>query len=157
MMQTAGYFPSVPSPLPASPQHTSTESLRASVAHLLSKAHNLPCSKVAQAFSQLVQPTSRFQLALDALLPILDDHVEVRHPHSACAFVFISHKGLRTHLGLLHLVFPIRPPSNHHQSVRVGFVCYIRERDRSGSELGERRKCSRERSVRVCLVEDLER
>ncbi|PPR02530.1 hypothetical protein CVT24_001956 [Panaeolus cyanescens] len=48
------------------------DSIRASVGHLLNKAFSLPCSTGALAFSQLVQPTSRFQLALDALLPVLD-------------------------------------------------------------------------------------
>ena len=43
-----------------------------SVGHLLSKACSNTCSTAAQAFAQLVQPTARFQLALDALLPILD-------------------------------------------------------------------------------------
>ncbi len=46
--------------------------VRASVGHLLSRAYTLPCSTAAQAFIQLVQPTSRFQLALDVLLPLLD-------------------------------------------------------------------------------------
>lgn len=79
MMQTASYFAP---PLSSSPHQPSTESLRESVAQLLSRAHNLPCSKASQAFAQLVQPISRFQLALDALLPLLDDHVEVTpKPH----------------------------------------------------------------------------
>ena len=46
--------------------------LNASVGHLLSKACSNTCFTAAQAFAQLVQPTARFQLALDALLPILD-------------------------------------------------------------------------------------
>ena len=46
--------------------------VKASVAHLLTKAYSLPCSTAAQAFTHLVQPTARFQLALDALLPLLD-------------------------------------------------------------------------------------
>lgn len=56
---------SPPTPVP-------TSDARASVNHLLTRAHSLPCSKGAQAFTQLVQPTARFQVALDALLPILD-------------------------------------------------------------------------------------
>ncbi|KAG7086048.1 hypothetical protein E1B28_003569 [Marasmius oreades] len=48
--------------------------VRAAVAHLLSKAYSLPCSTAAHSFSNLVQPTSRFQLALDALLPILESN-----------------------------------------------------------------------------------
>lgn len=51
--------------------------VKASVAHLLTKAYSLPCSTAAQAFTHLVQPMARFQLALDALLPLLDiDAVE---------------------------------------------------------------------------------
>ncbi|KDQ50785.1 hypothetical protein JAAARDRAFT_141358 [Jaapia argillacea MUCL 33604] len=66
-MQTATYrVPPPPTPM------TAPDPLRASVSHLLSRAYGLPCSTAAQAFVQLVQPTSRFQLALDALLPILD-------------------------------------------------------------------------------------
>lgn len=84
-MQTASYF--TPQ-LSSSPQQHSTESLRASVTLLLSNAHNLPCSKVYHSFSQLVQPISRFQLALDALLPLLEDHVEVSCPMYRVIAVF---------------------------------------------------------------------
>jgi hypothetical protein len=73
--------PSMPSAaflVPSLPAHlTSGDPLRASVGHLLSRAYALPCSTAAQAFSQLVQPTSRFQLALDALLPLLNTSSEV--------------------------------------------------------------------------------
>jgi hypothetical protein len=63
---------------PSMPTHkASGDPLRASVSHLLSRAYALPCSAAAQAFSQLVQPTSRFQLALDALLPLLSNSSEV--------------------------------------------------------------------------------
>lgn len=57
-------------PPPAAQGHT--DPLYASVGHLLSKACSNTCFTAAQAFAQLVQPTARFQLALDALLPILD-------------------------------------------------------------------------------------
>lgn len=78
MMQTAGYHANqVPQLRARSSQQPSTESIRASVAQLLSQAHNLPCSKVAQAFAQLLPHISRFQLALDALLPSLDEGNEV--------------------------------------------------------------------------------
>ncbi|KAJ8690814.1 hypothetical protein PTI98_012212 [Pleurotus ostreatus] len=46
--------------------------VRASVSHLMSRTLSLPCSTAAQAFSQLIQPTMRFQVALDALLPLLE-------------------------------------------------------------------------------------
>ncbi|KAI0033045.1 hypothetical protein K488DRAFT_48530 [Vararia minispora EC-137] len=39
---------------------------------ILTRGHTLPCSTAAHAFSQIVQPSNRFQLALDALLPILE-------------------------------------------------------------------------------------
>ncbi|KIM89745.1 hypothetical protein PILCRDRAFT_812546 [Piloderma croceum F 1598] len=71
-MQSAAFLgPSLPAHL------TSGDPLRASVGHLLSRAYALPCSTAAQAFSQLVQPTSRFQLALDALLPLLSTSSEL--------------------------------------------------------------------------------
>jgi len=56
----------------APPPPSAPDPVRVSVGHLLSRAYSLPCSTAAQAFTQLVQPTSRFQLALDALLPLLD-------------------------------------------------------------------------------------
>ncbi|KAF8627554.1 hypothetical protein AX15_004374 [Amanita polypyramis BW_CC] len=64
------------SPRPASTMGPSTprpmDPVKASVAHLLTRAYSLPCSTAAQAFTNLVQPMARFQLALDALLPLLD-------------------------------------------------------------------------------------
>ncbi|KAL1740650.1 hypothetical protein HDZ31DRAFT_47074 [Schizophyllum fasciatum] len=46
--------------------------VRASVGHLLQRAYALPCSTAAQAFAHIVQPIARFQLALDILLPLLE-------------------------------------------------------------------------------------
>ena len=74
MMETASYHATNQVSQLKAP---STESIRASVAQLLSQAHNLPCSKAAHAFSQLLPHVSRFQLALDALLPSLDEGNEV--------------------------------------------------------------------------------
>ena len=48
------------------------DQVHASVSHLLTRAYSLPCSTAAQAFAGLVQPIARFQLALDALLPLLN-------------------------------------------------------------------------------------
>lgn len=45
------------------------------VSDLLSKTYSLPCSAAAQAFSQIAEQTSRFQLALNVLLPHLDPQV----------------------------------------------------------------------------------
>ena len=80
MMRTVGYHNTSQMPqLPArSFQQPSTQSIRASVAQLLSQAHNIPCLKAAQAFAQLLPHISRFQLALDALLPSIDEGNEVR-------------------------------------------------------------------------------
>ena len=50
----------------------SSDPVKASVTHLLARAYALPCSTAAQAFTNLVQPVARFQLALEALLPLLD-------------------------------------------------------------------------------------
>jgi hypothetical protein len=65
-MHAAAYHIQPPPAAQAQP-----DPLNTSVGHLLSKACSNTCSTAAQAFAQLVQPTARFQLALDALLPIL--------------------------------------------------------------------------------------
>lgn len=54
-------------------QIASADPVRASVSNLLSRAYGHSCAVAAQAYSQLVQPTARFQLALDALLPVLEN------------------------------------------------------------------------------------
>ncbi|KAG6887346.1 hypothetical protein C0992_012775 [Termitomyces sp. T32_za158] len=58
--------------LPPQSMSTMADPVRASVKYLLARAFTLPCSTAAEAYTQIVQPTSRFQLALDALLPLLD-------------------------------------------------------------------------------------
>lgn len=72
MMQTASYYAT---PVPPAP--TAPDPLRVSVNHLLARAHNIPCTAAAQAFTQLVQPSNRFQVALDVLLPLLSGNAEV--------------------------------------------------------------------------------
>ncbi|KAE9397874.1 hypothetical protein BT96DRAFT_966122 [Gymnopus androsaceus JB14] len=74
--------PSISSSLSSNPSPSPLDQLLTSIRHLLSRALSLPCSTAAQAFTQLVQPTLRFQLALDALLPVLEasnanDHSQV--------------------------------------------------------------------------------
>ncbi|KAJ7447646.1 hypothetical protein FB451DRAFT_777157 [Mycena latifolia] len=52
---------------------------RASVADLTrdcTRASSLPCSAATPAFAQLAQSTSNFQLALDALFPVLDSQAQ---------------------------------------------------------------------------------
>ncbi|KAG0698543.1 hypothetical protein DFH29DRAFT_940659 [Suillus ampliporus] len=75
-MAGSRFFPKSPTPSNFSSQtfpiqKGSGDPTRASVVHLLARAHSLPCSAASQAFVQLVQPTARFQLALDLLLPLL--------------------------------------------------------------------------------------
>ena len=78
-MQSYSLQSTIPTKLTTPPSQQfkslSSDPVRASVSHLLAKAFSLPCSTAAQAFVQLVQPTARFQLALDALLPILDSEM----------------------------------------------------------------------------------
>ncbi|TBU29758.1 hypothetical protein BD309DRAFT_961631 [Dichomitus squalens] len=75
MMQTASFYQP-----PLAAKQTSSlmgDSTRASVNHLLAGAYSTPCSTAAHAFVQIVPPLSRFQLALDVLMPMLDASVEL--------------------------------------------------------------------------------
>ncbi|KAI0752102.1 hypothetical protein C8Q74DRAFT_1211665 [Fomes fomentarius] len=74
MMQTVSYYQ--PS-LAAKKTATMGDATRASVHHLLAGAFATPCSTTAHNFMQMVPPLSRFQLALDVLMPILDAPVEL--------------------------------------------------------------------------------
>ncbi|KAJ6616301.1 hypothetical protein B0H10DRAFT_2037499 [Mycena sp. CBHHK59/15] len=56
----------------STPPPPSAADARAAVAHLLTRAASYPCSAATPAFARLAQHTSTFQLALDALLPVLD-------------------------------------------------------------------------------------
>ncbi|KAF8902991.1 hypothetical protein CPB85DRAFT_1320780 [Mucidula mucida] len=74
-------------PLPSPPlSPPAADPVRGAIGHLLSRGYSLPCSTAAQAFIQLVQPTSRFQLALDVLLPLLDPHA----PSEAAQRILVS-------------------------------------------------------------------
>ena len=73
-MQTASFYQP---PLAAKPTAQMGDTTRASVAHLLAGAVATPCANAAHAFVQIVPPLSRFQLALDVLMPMLDAPVEV--------------------------------------------------------------------------------
>ncbi|KAN0136541.1 hypothetical protein V8E53_005588 [Lactarius tabidus] len=65
--------------------------LYTSVGHLLSKACSNTCSTAARAFLQLVQPNARFQLALDALLPVLGSpHYEKLPQRILAAYILYS-------------------------------------------------------------------
>ncbi|KIY49163.1 hypothetical protein FISHEDRAFT_58464 [Fistulina hepatica ATCC 64428] len=86
---------------------------RASVGQLLARAYSLPCSAAAQAFSQLVQPVSRFQLALDALLPLLD----AAEPVQRILVAFILYSMYAPH------------PMNINPFKSVLYSTYVRERE----------------------------
>lgn len=92
------------------------DQVHASVSHLLTRAHSLPCSTAAQAFAQLVQPTARFQLALDALLPLLDSTKSIELAQRILvSFILYS----------LYAPHPIT--INPFRSVL--FVAYVKERE----------------------------
>ena len=74
MMQTVSFYQP---PLAAKPTVQMGDTTRASVAHLLAGAVATPCSNAAHAFVQIVPPLSRFQLALDVLMPMLDSPIDV--------------------------------------------------------------------------------
>ncbi|KAF8809862.1 hypothetical protein BYT27DRAFT_7093392 [Phlegmacium glaucopus] len=97
---------------------TSGDSIRASVAHLLTRAFSLPCSTGAMAFAQLVQPNSRFQLALDALLPILDSN----KPAELAQRILVS-------FILYSLYVPHPVTVNPFRSALL--VAYLREREKA--------------------------
>lgn len=89
-MQTAAYRPP---PMASAFSMSATEPVRTSVAHLLTRTDGIPCMAAAQAFTQLVQPASRFTVSLDLLLPILSgnseeasvlDHANVRFRSMVC-------------------------------------------------------------------------
>ncbi|KAJ7085153.1 hypothetical protein B0H15DRAFT_378887 [Mycena belliarum] len=63
---------SVHSPLGTMSTAADPDGARAAVSHLLDRASSYPCSAAAPAFARLAHSTSTFQLALDALLPVLD-------------------------------------------------------------------------------------
>lgn len=115
-MQTATAF-LAPPPLPT---QAHGDPLRSSVGQLLKKAYALPCSTAAQAFAQLVQPSARFQLALDALLPLLDSprtEVSIFHLRHFCpahATDVLDHSS--------RVVNPRRIPRSPHSS-RNGSSC----------------------------------
>ncbi|KAF9477424.1 hypothetical protein BDN70DRAFT_907256 [Pholiota conissans] len=99
-----------------------SDTVRASVGHLLTRAFSLPCSTAALAFTQLVQPTSRFQLALDALLPLLDSSTELAQ-RILVSFILYS----------LYTPHPVT--INPFKSAL--FVAYVKEREKAVSIANE--------------------
>ncbi|KAL6308797.1 hypothetical protein BKA93DRAFT_724865 [Sparassis latifolia] len=72
-MQTASLYAGT-IPLSGKQPVAPADSVRASVSHLLSRACAVPCKKAAEAFTELVQPLSRFPLCLEMLWPLLNSH-----------------------------------------------------------------------------------
>ncbi|KAG5638840.1 hypothetical protein H0H81_009611 [Sphagnurus paluster] len=105
---------------PAVPPTPMADPVRASLRHLLTKAFTLPCSTAAQAYSQIVQPTSRFQLALDALLPLLDPNT----PAELAQRILVAF--------LLYSLYAPHPIAiNPFKSVL--FVTFVKEREKAVS------------------------
>ncbi|PCH42915.1 hypothetical protein WOLCODRAFT_138110 [Wolfiporia cocos MD-104 SS10] len=72
MLQTTStYAPAFPSM-----KQSLADPVRAAVKRLLSEASSWPCSTAAHTFTHLVQQTSRFSVALDVLLPLLDTSID---------------------------------------------------------------------------------
>ncbi|KAF7375028.1 hypothetical protein MSAN_00388900 [Mycena sanguinolenta] len=102
------------------PLSLSTSSLdaRASVSHLLSHASTYPCSAATPAFTRLAHSTSTFQLALDALLPVIDPPVPAELTSRILAsFILFA----------LYAPHPIE--INPFKSVL--FVTFVKERDKA--------------------------
>jgi hypothetical protein len=144
-------------------QPAAADPIRVSVGHLLSRAYSLPCSTAAQAFTQLVQPTSRFQLALDALLPLLDPNTpaEVRvlclsGPKLSFTSVrHISKTALPTDSCFFYSVLLICAPSDRHQPVQICTVRHIRPGEGKGCECGETWGGVSERAAGVGFMENI--
>ncbi|KAJ7274549.1 hypothetical protein B0H12DRAFT_1089181 [Mycena haematopus] len=91
---------------------------RASVSHLLSHASTYPCSAATPAFTRLAHSTSTFQLALDALLPVIDPPVPAELTSRILAsFILFA----------LYAPHPIE--INPFKSVL--FVTFLKERDKA--------------------------
>ncbi|KAJ6513408.1 hypothetical protein C8R45DRAFT_963582 [Mycena sanguinolenta] len=97
---------------------TSSLDARASVSHLLSHASTYPCSAATPAFTRLAHSTSTFQLALDALLPVIDPPVPAELTSRILAsFILFA----------LYAPHPIE--INPFKSVL--FVTFVKERDKA--------------------------
>jgi hypothetical protein len=133
-------------PQPAAQGHT--DPLYASVGHLLSKACSNTCFTAAQAFAQLVQPTARFQLALDALLPILDSQRSevselLSHYQQSLSYPLISRLKLPQRILVAYILYSLYAPHpiaiNPFKSVL--FDTFTKERD-AAIQLAEEGKTS---------------
>lgn len=102
---------------PLAAKQAPVDPLRSSVVHLLSRANAFPCSAAVQSFTQLVPPISRFQLALDVVLPVLDSPVDVCLRdmfNRSRADPPLAPTAFTTHSRFLYPVCTIRAPPNIH-------------------------------------------
>ncbi|TFK65301.1 hypothetical protein BDN72DRAFT_773508 [Pluteus cervinus] len=93
--------------------------VKAALNHLLSKALTKPCSAAGNAYSKLVQPIARFQLALDTLLPLLEDKNESIEPTQRILVSFILYS--------LYAPYPITV--NPFKSLL--YVTFVQEREKA--------------------------
>ena len=127
MMQTASYYQA---PLAVKQTISMGDATRASVNHLVAGAFTTPCSTAAHAFMQIVPPLSRFQVALDLLMPMLDSSAEVsQSPDRARQDLTarLSNTAHPTHTRVLYIVLIIRATSDCHQSFQVCALRDVRE------------------------------
>ncbi|KAJ7773073.1 hypothetical protein B0H16DRAFT_1713979 [Mycena metata] len=107
------------SPTPMQEKYSSMEKEKArAVSHLLATASSYPCSAATPAFARLAHSTSTFQLALDALLPVLDPPVPAE---------------LTTRILASFILFALYAPHpiaiNPFKSVL--FITFVKERDKA--------------------------
>lgn len=143
-MQTIGTQHSVPIPSSSSSRVSASvpDLIRDSITDLLSYAHTSTCSAASKTFTQIVQPVSRFQVALDTLLPVLDSSsAEVRRliQVSLADHSITSTSACTTNSGLLHLVFTLCHSPNRNESIQTHIERYISQ----GKGAYHPRRCSR--------------
>jgi len=137
--------------------------IRASVGHLLSRALSMPCSTAASAFNQLAQPTARFQLALDALLPILDSNagVEVRISVHLLRSWTNAYRVFRvaacpTDTRFFHSILALCTLPRHCQPLQVSPLGHVRQRARKSRRSVAGRRHEPQRAIRLGSLEDFE-
>lgn len=142
---------------------SSGDSIRASVGHLLTRAFSLPCSTGAMAFAQLVQPNSRFQLALDALLPILDSNKPAEVGIRSCGtqnrerLMTISLIASPADFSLIYSLFTLCASSCHGQPLQVGTLGRLFKGTGKGHHHCEWRRRKPRRAACLGIMENLKR
>lgn len=154
-MQTATYFQQ---PM-AMKQLNPVDPLRSSVTQLMIRALNVPCSAAAQTYMQMVPSTSRFQLALDVFLPLLDSSGDVSGLRSEVSEHGFTHCGTAfpANPGVIYLVFALCTASHLDQSIPICAAYDVHEGERFGDCYSYRRERHPERAVGLGAVENPER